>query len=262
MWVAQEAPQYDLVCLAGDLLDGFSEEVCVLDQILWLLKEWKPHYLQTGVPLVVSSGNHDFNSPALLGKRIDSISAEDQALASQIANTPHWMSLLEQDSQGLIISDRCTQVLEIAGVKRAVISTIPDNFYENDAIDETQDELFGAGASLRWELKIPWIVLNHQPPIYSRLSGHGCPNARRKMSGFEPDYIFCGHDHCGPYQEGGSFFERLGNSACFNGGQVLPSKERRPNHVALDLEGGVATWNFFERSKKVWKTVTRGIFEE
>jgi hypothetical protein len=80
------------------------------------------------------------------------------------------------------------------------------------------------------------------------------------MSGFEPD-VFCGHDHSGPYQEGGSFFERLGNSACFNGGQVLPSKERRPNHVALDLEGGVATSGFFDRTQKVWKSVTRGIRE-
>jgi Icc-related predicted phosphoesterase len=262
LWVAHEAPQYDLVCLAGDLLDGFSDEVCVLDQILWLLKEWKPIYLQTGVPLVVSSGNHDFNGPALLEKRIDSISAEDQALASQIANTPHWMSLLEEDSQGLITSDRRTQVLEVEGGTRAIISTIPDNFYEDEEVDETQDQLFEAGASLRREHKVPWIVLNHQPPIYSRLSGHGCPNTRRKMSGFEPDYVFCGHDHSGPYQEGGSFFERLGNSACFNGGQVLPSMETHPNHVVINMESAEATWRFFDRSQKVWKSVTERLSEQ
>jgi Icc-related predicted phosphoesterase len=261
LWLIKEAPHYDLVCIAGDLLDGFNEEVSVLDQILWLLKQWKPLYLETGVALAVSSGNHDFNGKSLLGKRIASISAEDHALAVKIANTPHWMSLLEEESRGLIISDRRNHVLEIGGEKRALISTIPDNFYEDDEVDAAQEQLWAAAGLLRRELKMPWMVLNHQPPIYSRVSSQGCLNVRQKISGFEPDYVFCGHEHFAPYQEDGSFFERLGNSACFNGGQILPSRETYPNHVVIDVKNADATWRFFDRSQKVWKSVNQRLCE-
>jgi predicted MPP superfamily phosphohydrolase len=174
LWLAKEASQYDLVCISGDLLDGFNEDTSVLDQVLWLLKEWKPLCLNAGIPLAISSGNHDFNGASLLEKRIDFISPEDQVLAVKIANTPHWMGLFEEDSEGLIISDRRNQVLEPEGGKQALISTIPDNFYEDDEIEAAQEQLWAEAAALRWELKIPWIVLNHQPPIYSRVSSQGC----------------------------------------------------------------------------------------
>ena len=171
------------------------------------------------------------------------------------------MSLMEQDSRGLIISARRNHVLDIEGGTRALISAIPDNFYEDDEVDDVQAGLWAEASALRRELKLPWIVLNHQPPIYSRVSSQRCLSARQKISGFEPDYVFCGHEHSAPYQEGGSFFERLGNSACFNGGQILPSLEPHPNHVVIDMEKAEATWTFFDRSQKVWKSVTERLCE-
>ena len=54
-WVAEQAPRYDLVIIAGDLLDGFSD-VPVHTQA-WQCSKW---LLSLRTPTVVCSGNHDF----------------------------------------------------------------------------------------------------------------------------------------------------------------------------------------------------------
>ena len=55
-WLIEEAPKYDLVCIAGDLLDMFKSETRMEQarEIARLIRE-----LADIVPFAVCSGNHD-----------------------------------------------------------------------------------------------------------------------------------------------------------------------------------------------------------
>lgn len=54
-WVAAHAPEYDLLCIAGDLQNAFAAEGMVPQAKR--LQEW---LLALPAPTVVCSGNHDW----------------------------------------------------------------------------------------------------------------------------------------------------------------------------------------------------------
>lgn len=55
-WLVQQARLFDLVCVAGDLLDMFAADEA--GQIDYLRKRWLPAMIHTGVLLALCSGNH------------------------------------------------------------------------------------------------------------------------------------------------------------------------------------------------------------
>ena len=64
-WVLRVADRYDLVCIAGDLLDMFHPEG-VVPQLIYVY-EWMQMLLKTQIPVALCSGNHDLpgNRPIL-----------------------------------------------------------------------------------------------------------------------------------------------------------------------------------------------------
>jgi len=65
-WVKQQAPQYDAVVIAGDLLNIFDRfQLKLPEQIKWTM-EWLREF---PVPLFVCSGNHDFFARSMGNER-------------------------------------------------------------------------------------------------------------------------------------------------------------------------------------------------
>ena len=257
-WLTKTAPAYDLVCLAGDLLDAFNNDIGVGTQIVWLLKEWKPLYLRTGVPLAISSGNHDFNSTAIQNNCFGYVEGEAELL-DRIANHHAWMELLACDNSqnaAQIITDQRNQILLMKDGTPIVISTIPDNFYGDNKTSLTQQRLWKEAASIKRRLSnehqknVFWVVLNHQPPRNCKIeSGFGCPLTTSRVQYLQPDFVFCGHEHMAPYWPENSFMDKIGKSLCFNAGQCLhPNRiptHPQPNHIVIDTAESSATWKHY-----------------
>lgn len=95
-WIVDQAPDYDLVCIAGDLLDMFAADEG--GQIDYLRRDWLPKMIATGVPLAVGSGNHDH---------------------SMIA----WLSYI--DVPGKVVGDGSTELLAFSAGEQLIVTTCP-----------------------------------------------------------------------------------------------------------------------------------------
>jgi Icc-related predicted phosphoesterase len=261
-WLTQEAPKYDLVCLSGDLLNLFDKITPRIDQIQWVVQTWKPQFAATKTLLAISSGNHDFNDePAL--QSYEDLNPEAEESLREIVAAKSWMDLLKEPNQ--IISDKETQIVTLPTGEKIILSTIPDNFYENAETLTTQNKLWETGANLKLVHELPWIVLNHQPPAHTRIgSGLGCARTLNKIKEYKPTYVICGHEHDLPYLNGYSFIDHINKTTCFNAGQSLLEALKWitppvPNHIVLDLKKKEAVWTAFHPLTKTYQTGKRSL---
>lgn len=229
-WVKRAAPSHHLVAIAGDLLDGRSEEG-LMEQMLWV-REWANEF---PTPLAVCSGNHDANSPSLEVEPLvlDRLSPERKDTILRVLMAERWMDTLEAPG---VSTDNRSQVVHTAQGK-LVVSTIP---YD---LGEGHDGLWRLARILRNEHRCPWIVLHHDPPRGLAVGGpDGSPSLREKITDYRPDYVFSGHLHHRPYE--GSFAEKVAGTWCFNPGfaKTLSTSETPPNHVVLNISEAVASW--------------------
>lgn len=99
-WLIEQAPSYDLVCIAGDLLEMFKSETRTEQarEVSRLIRE-----LADIVPVAVCSGNHD-NAGRLI--------------SYDRASVYEWF--IELDKHPKIITDGVTQKLE-----NLIVTTIP-----------------------------------------------------------------------------------------------------------------------------------------
>ena len=225
----------DAVFIAGDLLNGFTEEG-LIPQMLWLA-EWCS---QCKIPLALSSGNHDANE---LGGAfgVESLSAfplSQQVMLGKMLSAGHWMDVLERPG---LITDGRTALLETAN-GAMMVTTLPFNFAAEDSLLE--EKLLSEGAKRRRELRIPWIVLHHDPPADTAVGGMmGDPSFFYRIREYCPSFVLSGHLHDQPYV--GSFADKIDNTWCFNPGYPLQSQVKKakfPNHILLDLKQSTATW--------------------
>lgn len=132
-WLITQAEEYDLICIAGDLLDAFGLDE--QGQIDYLRREWLPGMVATGTPVALSSGNHDH---------------------SMIS----WLDYVTKP--GLVVGDGNTQLLRLASGEDLVVTTCP--YYRTFNIrDSVMIALWEEGARLRDETQVPWLVLHHEP---------------------------------------------------------------------------------------------------
>lgn len=229
-WVKRVAPAYHLVAIAGDLLDGRSEEG-LMDQMLWI-REWASEFPSR---LAVCSGNHDANDPSLElePQALAGLAPERRAAVLRMLMAERWMDTLEAPG---VATDNRSQVVDTAQGK-LVVSTIPYH------TGPDHERLWTQAGKMRSEHRCPWIVLHHDPPRGASVGGPaGNAVLREKIAGYRPDYVLSGHLHHHPYE--GSFVERVEGAWCFNPGfaKRSPSGELPPNHVVLDIREGVASW--------------------
>lgn len=233
-WIAQRAAKFDLICIAGDLLDAFQPESLAAQMVA--IARWC-EALPT--PLAISSGNHDGNDEPLSldGPLAELESSEDaRERLGRFFTAKRWMDTLASDR---VVTDGQNRLLNV-GKSQLVVTTIPYDYGGRSA-----EVLWEAGARLRSQHRAPWIVLHHEPPAETVVGGEfGDALLEWSIQEHRPDFLLGGHLHLQPYA--GDFADKVGATWCFNAGQPgleKPPVAEVPNHIILDLEARQATWN-------------------
>lgn len=224
-WLESQAEKYELIGIAGDLLDLFSSvdpKTQSITATAFLRR------LSSKTKVAVCSGNHD---------SID-------YLANTRVTTPLWLSELKGIEN--LITDGQTQVLG-----NVVITSIADTdpwqpVFELPECWEPFDESQRAG-------KI-WIWIHHIPPSGSKLSPDpdepGDVAVCEMIEVYEPDIVLCGHHHHLVYEQENGWYDKLGKTLCINPGQSFAplspfNLPYRPNYLVLDTETRTVSWHAY-----------------
>jgi hypothetical protein len=147
-WLIEQAPSYDLVCIAGDLLDMFNAETRLEQarQVRTLIRK-----LADLVPVAVCSGNHD-NAGRLV--------------SHDGASVYEWF--LDLGTHRNIITDGSTQKLE-----NLIVTAVPYHCSRQE-----KSIWLDRGSIIRKQTGMPWIV----HPILQNAWDHGEWSAGRRWS--------------------------------------------------------------------------------
>ena len=219
-WLLAQAPAYDAVIVAGDLLDLASSvdpgaQVVVVRKYLQRLRAL--------VPIVICSGNHDLDETTPAGEKY-----------------ARWVGSARRLS---ILADGDTATL---GDFMLTVCPWWDGPETRAAI----------GAQLEKAADEPhqsWMWIYHAPPTNSPTSwsGHrsfGDEALAGWIGQYAPDLVFCGHVHEAPFARGGSWADRIGTTWVFNAGKQIGPV---PTHIAIDTVAGEAAWFSFEGAESV-----------
>jgi predicted MPP superfamily phosphohydrolase len=210
-WLIKQTPNFDLICIAGDLLDMFKSETRTEQarEIRTLVKE-----LADTLPVAVCSGNHD-NAGRLV--------SHDRA------SVYGWF--IDLGTHRNIITDGSTRKLE-----KLIVTTIPYHCSRQE-----KSIWLDRGSIIRRQTGMPWIVLHHVPAK----TGAGVSGEESEAAGllaaYRPDYFVSGHDHAFPYASGQGWNQKLGESRLLVPGQLL--RAPFPNHIKLNTESGELSWH-------------------
>lgn len=210
-WVVRQAPAYDLVVIAGDLLD-ISSSVSLEAQTVVMLRYLS--LLKAAGRVIVSSGNHDLTGSDANG--------EQCAL---------WLAEARADG---IPTDGDT--IEFGDT---LVTVCP--WWDGPLGRAELDARLDADAPRRGRR---WMWAYHWPPLGSPT----CWTGRRHygdadlvgwIARHRPDVVLTGHVHQPPFKPDGAWADRIGDTWVFNPGhQIGPV----PAHIELDFEAGTACW--------------------
>jgi predicted MPP superfamily phosphohydrolase len=210
-WLIEQAPDFDLLCIAGDLLDMFRAENRVEQarEIRTLVKE-----LADIVPVTICSGNHD---------------DAGRLVSHDRASLYEWF--IDLGTHRNIITDGTTRKLE-----NLIVTTVPYHCSRQE-----KSIWLDRGSTIRRQTGMVWIVLHHVPAKTGLgVSGEEV-EASEILATYRPDYFVSGHDHKFPYTFGQSWNQKLGKSSLLVSGQLLEAPF--PNHIKLDTESGEFSWH-------------------
>jgi Icc-related predicted phosphoesterase len=205
-WVAQQAPQYDAVIIAGDLLD-IAGHLDLDAQITVVVKYLRSISART--PLLVCSGNHDGD--------------EKNETQEYIAR---WLQRVRAAGAGV------TQ----GGVRCSVCP-----WWDGPATREAMQRFLRAE---RAHVAGTWLWVHHAPPDGAGVSWTGKEHAgdaflAATIQELAPDFVFSGHIHNSPFRRGGAWASRLGPTWVFNAGRQMGAP---PAFIELDLAARTARW--------------------
>lgn len=210
-WLTQVARRFDIVILAGDLLDlsslvDWRAQIVVMRRYLALLK--------TRTRLIVCSGNHDLDATDPAGEKV----------ARWVAD----LRYLGVPSDGQSLADGDT------------LFTICPWWDGPLARDRVASQL-AADAARRPR---HWYWVHHAPPDKSPTSwdGHryqGDEPLAGWIAEHQPDMVFSGHVHQSPFSRGGSWVDRIGKTWVFNAGHQFGAP---PAHIVIDTAEQEAIW--------------------
>jgi Icc-related predicted phosphoesterase len=214
-WVGEHVENFDLLVLAGDLLDlGSAVDLDVQEVVV---EKYLRKFARQRM-LLSSSGNHD----------IQELLAEGERAAS-------WMESLKSpklkpDYESYQSGD--------------ILFTVCPWWDGPDTRARTEQCLMADAA----KPKKTWIWLHHNPPLgtpvaWTGREDGGDPVALEWIQLYQPDFVFSGHIHNAPFYAAGSWHTRIGKSVVFNAGKQ-PGGE--PTRIILDLATRRAVWNSLE----------------
>lgn len=210
-WLLRVAPDYDLVIIAGDLLDIAGH--CDLDvQILVVTKYLARISRQTR--LVTCSGNHDG----------DTRNEADEFIAE-------WL----QD----VREERVHVDGESVDVATGLLTICP--WWDGPVTREGVEQLLLSAATRASDA---WIWVYHGPPDQAAVSWtgrryEGDSYLNELIERFGPSMVISGHIHNSPFRGGGSWIDRVGETWVLNPGRQLGEV---PAFIGLDLAAGSAEW--------------------
>jgi Calcineurin-like phosphoesterase len=216
-WLLAQAKNYDLICLAGDLLDIFMGEPRIVqaqEVSQWIRELGKVTWV------AICSGNHD-NA----GRQI----SPDRAPVYE------WLVALGREPK--IITDGVTQVLN-----DLIVTALPYHCSK-----EQKSVSLDRGAIIRRQRGGPWLVLHHVPPIAYPGSTYEEAEAAELLQIYRPNFFVSGHSHQFPYFRGSTWSQRIGGVTVLVPGQLLSASF--PTHIILNTESGEESW---ETSSPEW----------
>lgn len=210
-WTVSVADRFDLVVLAGDLLNLASPvplgaQTTVILEYLALL--------QAKTQVVVSSGNHDLTGPDANG--------EQAAL---------W---LDDVRAAGIPTDRGS--VELGDT---LVTICP--WWDGPMGRAEVDRQLAEDAARRPDR---WIWVYHWPPLGSPTCWTGSRHYGDEdlvgwIDAHQPDVVLTGHVHQPPFRPDGAWADRIGRTWVFNPGQQMGPV---PVRIELDLATGAAAW--------------------
>jgi len=212
-WVASVAATYEIVVIAGDVLD--IESMVEPDTQIAVVLEYLARFA-TKTTVVVSSGNHDLNARNEHDERsaVWLAAARGPRLFVDAArlDTPHVMMTVCPWWDG---PNSC--------------AAIDRQFAEDAAL--VGDRL--------------WIWVYHSPPVDSPTSWTGRRHYGDQelvdwIGRYEPAVVLCGHVHQAPFVRNGSWIDRVGSTVVFNSGRQIGPV---PTHIEIDTDNRLATWS-------------------
>ncbi|MDB5541693.1 MAG: hypothetical protein JWQ89_3420 [Devosia sp.] len=214
-WLLTAAPRYDLVIIAGDLLDSNSF-VTTSAQMVVVLKYLER--LRALAPLVVCSGNHDLNHAYSTGERY-----------------ARWVPYARGPG-----AHADNDTFEIDGDS---ITICP--WWDGDIAKHAIGRQLAEAAQRRGR---NWFWVYHAPPSDAAVSWSGSRHfGDVELTGwigqYRPQLVFSGHVHEAPFARGGSWAARVGDTWIFNPGKQVGEV---PTHICVDTELRQAAWFSFE----------------
>ena len=213
-WVNQTAGKFDLVIVAGDMLDIAS--IVDLDvQIVVVMKYLRR--IQPKVKLVVSSGNHDLNAENAAGEK-----------------TARWLE--DARELGIYTDGDCFEMED------CFFTVCP--WWDGPQSQAEVGKSFARDAAAARE-KGRWIWVYHAPPKESPVSWDGKRDFGDEMlpkwiEEYKPEMVLGGHIHHAPLAQGGSWVDKVGESWVFNMGKQIGDC---PAYIVIDTEGNRAIWS-------------------
>jgi Icc-related predicted phosphoesterase len=217
-WLVAQAPRYDAVVIAGDLLDlGSALDVDV--QIV-VVEKYLSRLAQR-TRLLVSSGNHDG----------DTRTASQESICRWLREVKAGELYVDGDS------------VEIGGM---LVTICP---WWDGVETRLEVEQLIAQDALREKKR--WVWIYHSPPEGSSVSWTGRQSVgdaflTEWVARYRPDLVLSGHIHNAPFYEEGSWVDRLGKTWVFNPGRQIGPE---PTQVVLDLETMEARWVSIEAAE-------------
>jgi hypothetical protein len=210
-WVVRATPSFDLVVLAGDLLDIGS--AVPLDAQTVVLRRYLA-LMQAQGRIAVGSGNHDLTGPDAHG--------EQGAL---------W---LQEARAAGIAADGDTIDL---GDTRLTLCPWWDGPVGRAALD-ARLQAESATRPSRWIWVYHWPPMD-SPTCWTGRRHYGDADLGAWIDRHRPEMVLTGHVHESPFKPAGAWADRRGATWVFNAGRQIGPV---PAHVVIDLGARTATW--------------------
>jgi Icc-related predicted phosphoesterase len=219
-WVLRVASRYDLVILAGDLLDTQSS-VTITAQMVAVQRSLMR--LREVTKVLVCSGNHDLNHAHPSGERY-----ARWIMSSRAPN-------LQSDGESLYIGEFAFAVFP---------------WWDGEIAQAAIASQLATSVLARAE---KWVWVYHAPPAEVPVSWSGRRHfGDESLSGwirqYHPDMVFSGHVHEAPFSRGGSWVAKVDSTWIFNAGKQIGDV---PTHIIVDTDRQEAVWFSVEAGAEI-----------
>jgi len=210
-WLLTVADRFDVVIIAGDLLDT---NALVEPSAQSIVVQKYISRLHDQAPLIICSGNHDLDARIESGEKV----------TRWILN-PRREGVLT-DGDRLVVGD-------------TLFTICP--WWDGPMVREGIVRQLAGDAAMR---PAHWYWVHHAPPKTTPISfdGHryyGDVELEQWIAEYRPDIVFSGHVHQAPFAQGGSWVDRTGGTWIFNAGRQYGAP---PTFIILDTERQEALW--------------------